>query len=116
MRGKIENGGLGHLARLRTLISRLIGFKPARTPSDGPDYCMDGSFFPSLLRPGPHCGWLGQLPDAAQCTAHNAYECIPNLLCKTAPMVYRGAMRIKCLAQEHTTENSSEAGLEPPTY
>ena len=30
-------------------------------------------------------------------------------------MAYRGAMRIKCLAQGHTTENSSEAGLEPPT-
>ena len=29
-------------------------------------------------------------------------------------MVYRGAMRIKCLAQGHTTENSSEARLEPP--
>ena len=30
-------------------------------------------------------------------------------------MAYRGAMRIKCLAQGHTTENSSEARLEPPT-
>ena len=30
-------------------------------------------------------------------------------------MVYREAMRSKCLAEGHTTENSSEVRLEPPT-
>ena len=69
----------------------------------------------SLLRPGPHCGWVSQVPDAVQRTGRNAYECITNSLCKTTSMVYGGAMRVKCLAQGHTTENSEEAGLEPPT-
>ena len=44
---------------------------------------------PSLLRPGPHCGCAGRVPDAAQRTTRDAYECIPNSLCKTALMVYR---------------------------
>ena len=30
-------------------------------------------------------------------------------------MVYRGAMRIKCLAQGPTTKNSSEIRFQPPT-
>ena len=62
--------------------------------------------FPSQLKP-LHCSWVGQVPGAVQCTVRNADECIPNSLCKTASLAYRGAMRIKCLAQGHTTEDSN---------
>ena len=46
------------------LLSDSVFHKPALMSSDRSDYWVDGSFlFLVYLRPGPHCGWVGQVPN-----------------------------------------------------